>query len=241
MLRFVISPAQFRWPKASGVIRTVAIAATGLLVISATAACGPVDKEEAKAELAAQTGIASASPTPTATETSPALTSCEVEKDLEAFEDDVFVCTPDEAGNLVWMDEATAAGLVAEREAAAAAKAAVLKAAALKRAAQAKAKAIAAKRAAEIRAATARRNAAAFAERVAARQAQLAAEQRAQQEAQAQQFVAPAPAQAPSPAPVMGAYQNCSAARAAGAAPVYAGQPGYGSHLDRDNDGVGCE
>lgn len=36
-------------------------------------------------------------------------------------------------------------------------------------------------------------------------------------------------------------YSNCSAARAAGAAPVYAGQPGYGSHLDRDGDGVGCE
>jgi len=38
-----------------------------------------------------------------------------------------------------------------------------------------------------------------------------------------------------------GAYVNCSAARAAGAAPVHRGEPGYGSHLDRDNDGVGCE
>jgi hypothetical protein len=36
-------------------------------------------------------------------------------------------------------------------------------------------------------------------------------------------------------------YANCSAARAAGAAPVYRGDPGYASHLDRDNDGVGCE
>lgn len=36
-------------------------------------------------------------------------------------------------------------------------------------------------------------------------------------------------------------YANCSAARAAGAAPVYIGQPGYGRHLDRDNDGIGCE
>lgn len=36
-------------------------------------------------------------------------------------------------------------------------------------------------------------------------------------------------------------YANCSQARAAGAAPVRRGQPGYGSHLDRDNDGVGCE
>jgi hypothetical protein len=38
-----------------------------------------------------------------------------------------------------------------------------------------------------------------------------------------------------------GSFANCSAARAAGAAPVYRGDPGYGSHLDRDNDGVGCE
>lgn len=36
-------------------------------------------------------------------------------------------------------------------------------------------------------------------------------------------------------------YQNCDAARAAGGAPVYRGGPGYGSHLDRDGDGVGCE
>lgn len=36
-------------------------------------------------------------------------------------------------------------------------------------------------------------------------------------------------------------YPNCKAARAAGAAPVYQGQPGYGSHLDRDGDGIGCE
>ena len=38
-----------------------------------------------------------------------------------------------------------------------------------------------------------------------------------------------------------GAFVNCAAARAAGAAPVYRGQPGYGPHLDRDNDGIGCE
>ena len=37
------------------------------------------------------------------------------------------------------------------------------------------------------------------------------------------------------------AFRSCSEARAAGAAPVRRGDPGYGSHLDRDNDGVGCE
>jgi hypothetical protein len=36
-------------------------------------------------------------------------------------------------------------------------------------------------------------------------------------------------------------YANCSAARAARAAPVRAGQPGYSRKLDRDGDGVGCE
>jgi hypothetical protein len=37
------------------------------------------------------------------------------------------------------------------------------------------------------------------------------------------------------------AFRNCDAVRAAGAAPVRRGDPGYGPHLDRDNDGVGCE
>ena len=36
-------------------------------------------------------------------------------------------------------------------------------------------------------------------------------------------------------------YRNCSAARAAGAAPVRDADPGYAPHLDRDGDGVGCD
>jgi hypothetical protein len=36
-------------------------------------------------------------------------------------------------------------------------------------------------------------------------------------------------------------YKNCDAARDAGAAPVMEGDPGYGPHLDRDGDGIGCE
>ena len=36
-------------------------------------------------------------------------------------------------------------------------------------------------------------------------------------------------------------YKNCSAARAAGAAPLYRGDPGYRPALDRDGDGVACE
>lgn len=49
----------------------------------------------------------------------------------------------------------------------------------------------------------------------------------------------PAPAPAPAPAPVY--YENCDAVRAAGAAPIHAGDPGYSRKLDRDGDGVGCE
>ena len=40
---------------------------------------------------------------------------------------------------------------------------------------------------------------------------------------------------------VSASYANCSAARDAGAAPVRVGDPGYGRHLDRDGDGIGCE
>jgi Excalibur calcium-binding domain len=36
-------------------------------------------------------------------------------------------------------------------------------------------------------------------------------------------------------------YENCDAAREAGAAPVYEDEPGYGPHLDRDRGGIGCE
>jgi len=36
-------------------------------------------------------------------------------------------------------------------------------------------------------------------------------------------------------------FRNCAEARAAGAAPIYRGQPGYRPGLDRDGDGVACE
>lgn len=36
-------------------------------------------------------------------------------------------------------------------------------------------------------------------------------------------------------------YPNCAAVRAAGAAPIYEGDSGYSSDLDRDGDGVACE
>jgi peptidoglycan hydrolase CwlO-like protein len=36
-------------------------------------------------------------------------------------------------------------------------------------------------------------------------------------------------------------YENCDEARANGAAPVHEGDPGFGPHLDADDDGIGCE
>jgi len=71
----------------------------------------------------------------------------------------------------------------------------------------------------------------------------------------------PAPTPAPKPAPATKAapppppvettedeapaqnayYANCSAAKAAGAAPLHRGEPGYRPALDRDGDGVACE
>ena len=47
------------------------------------------------------------------------------------------------------------------------------------------------------------------------------------------------PTTPPTPAGVY--YKNCSAVRAAGAAPIYAGDPGWQSKFDADGDGVGCE
>lgn len=57
------------------------------------------------------------------------------------------------------------------------------------------------------------------------------------QEAPVQQ--APAPVVAAPDASVT--YANCDAVRAAGKAPIRAGDPGYSYKLDRDQDGIGCE
>ncbi|MCZ4521074.1 excalibur calcium-binding domain-containing protein [Rhodococcus ruber] len=51
-------------------------------------------------------------------------------------------------------------------------------------------------------------------------------------------YTAPAPLVA---VPPVVSYANCDAVRAAGAAPIYAGEPGYSSKLDRDKDGIGCD
>ncbi|GMA17012.1 excalibur calcium-binding domain-containing protein [Deinococcus metallilatus] len=43
------------------------------------------------------------------------------------------------------------------------------------------------------------------------------------------------------PTPAAPYYRNCTEARAAGAAPLHRGQPGYRPEMDRDGDGVACE
>jgi hypothetical protein len=91
--------------------------------------------------------------------------------------------------------------------------------------------------------------AAADAAAAAAAAAKLAAEQAAARQA-VPQAPAPAPvAPAPvvpvpvpvAPAPAAAYYANCAAAKAAGAAPLYAGSAGYRPALDRDRDGIACE
>lgn len=65
-------------------------------------------------------------------------------------------------------------------------------------------------------------------------------EQSAQEEAAQPE----APAQQPQSEPEEPArtyYANCTEAKAAGAAPLYRGDPGYRAKLDRDHDGVACE
>lgn len=53
---------------------------------------------------------------------------------------------------------------------------------------------------------------------------------------------APPPPPPPPPAPSDSVYfKNCDAVRAAGAAPILRGEPGYRAALDRDADGVACE
>lgn len=45
----------------------------------------------------------------------------------------------------------------------------------------------------------------------------------------------------PRPRPTGVYYRGCNEARAAGAAPIYRGQPGYRPEMDGDNDGIACE
>jgi hypothetical protein len=159
-----------------------------------------------------------------------------IKKNWQVMSQDAAEGTQEAKGATVHLGVKSLEALAAEK--AAADKAAADKAAAVKAAADkaAAVKAAAVKAAADKAAA----DKAAAAKRVAdAAAAKLAAEQAAAQQAAAQQ--APAAPVAPAAPPAAAYYANCAAARAAGAAPLYSGQAGYSTSLDRDRDGVACE
>ena len=71
-----------------------------------------------------------------------------------------------------------------------------------------------------------------------------AAAEATEQAAQEEPAQPEAPAQEPQSEPEEQAdayYANCTEAKAAGAAPLYRGDPGYRAKLDGDHDGVACE
>ena len=78
-----------------------------------------------------------------------------------------------------------------------------------------------------------------------AAQEEPAQEEPAQEEPAQEEPAQPeAPAQEPQSepeAPADAYYANCTEAKAAGAAPLYRGDPGYRAKLDGDHDGVACE
>lgn len=51
----------------------------------------------------------------------------------------------------------------------------------------------------------------------------------------------PTPTLTPTPTNDKVYYANCTAVKAAGAAPIHTGDPGYSFSLDRDRDGIACE
>ena len=90
--------------------------------------------------------------------------------------------------------------------------------------------------------ASAKASASAAAAAEAAEAAEKAAQEKAAQEAQQAEEAAQEPEEPAQPAQKPQAYyRNCAEAKAAGAAPLYQGDPGYRSALDRDHDGVACE
>jgi type IV secretory pathway VirB10-like protein len=141
-------------------------------------------------------------------------------------------------------EDTAAIKVAADKQAADAASAVAAQAAADQQAAASAAQAAADQQAAD-QAAAEQAAAQAAAEQAAAEQAaaeQAAAEQAAAAAAQAAaESAAAAVPPPPAAAPTATSYKNCDAVRAAGAAPIHRGDPGYSSKLDRDGDGIGCE
>lgn len=218
----------------------LAVTVSGILVFMLGGVVAAGAAPSADASKAALVTEQQATATARPTETNPTQTTCSTVDESRTYNGEIFICTEGSDAQFVWLSEAESHKLVEAREAkarAAAAKVAADKAAAQKAAAKAAADKLAAEKAAAKAAADKLAAEKAAADQAAA--AQAAADRAAQQaaaEQAAQQAAVPA---APAPASVY--YKNCTAARAAGAAPVYAGTPGYAAHLDRDGDGIGCE
>ncbi|MGH3654586.1 excalibur calcium-binding domain-containing protein [Glutamicibacter sp.] len=208
------------------------------------AAMGPAETTPPSAASASGDPILTSteSPTPTPSE-SPSPTAiadfvgqeCEGDELVMEQGAEKLYCDKSTDGVLVWATQEDhdknilAAKKVAEE------KAAKEKAAAEKKVAEAKA--TAEKKAAEKKAAEEKAEREAAVKK--AEQKRLAEQQEAariaEQEAIEEVYEAPAPA------PASAFYANCTEARAAGAAPISRGEPGYASHLDRDGDGIGCD
>ncbi|WP_230085426.1 excalibur calcium-binding domain-containing protein [Arthrobacter sp. AQ5-05] len=199
----------------------VAALVLGSVVMSATMPATEPVAEVAATTTATTTATATKTPSPSAK--SALYTKCTTAAESKKESGTALTCTLGDDGTLVWLTESRSKEMVAER-AVVTAKEEAAKAAA-KKVEDDKAAAVAAEatKVAAVNAA-AQQAASDDAARVAAQQA-------------AQKAPAP-PVQAP-PAAVY--YANCAAVRAAGVAPIYRGQPGYSSTLDRDGDGIACE
>lgn len=176
---------------------------------------------------------------PSPTEEPLAGQECTVEADTRSQGDTEYVCTPEDNGDLVWMDKDSSEKLLEERQLAEAQRQAEEEAAARQEAERQAAEEAAAREEAERQAAEeaavreeAERRAA---EEAAAREEaerQAAAREEAQRQAEVTRQQQPADDFT---------YPNCTAVKEAGAAPIHPGDYGWHSGLDRDGDGVGCE
>ena len=149
--------------------------------------------------------------------------SCEADHLVMTQGSESNYCDKDASGALVWTDQVKHDRAIAQAKELAEKKAAQEKAAKDKAAAEAKAKAKEAERKAAAAEAKAEQAAAA-----------AEAEREAERQAEAESMVEDT-------AGSSAYYANCSAVRAAGADPIYSGDPGYSRKLDRDGDGVACE
>ncbi|GAA1406156.1 hypothetical protein AUR04nite_06820 [Glutamicibacter uratoxydans] len=209
--------------------------AIALLFSSGCAAATQADEPESSSTDLAASSTASPSGMPSESPTEIASflgQECDSDELVMEQGDQQLFCDADASGALLWttQDEHVAALALAQKKAddeKAAKKAAAEKAAADKK--------IAAEKAAAEKKAAQKLEA----EKKAAREAAAKAE--AKQKAAAKKAAQKTAAPKAKKAPTNTFYKNCTAVRAAGAAPIYAGDAGYSRKLDRDGDGVACE